>query len=88
MTIGPYDHLGMSDSALRDEHKAQDMLYPAIAAFRSACQDAMALSDTMRDQIEQMLDAMNGEEPCRKLWDERIAAARQPDNVTYKRTAA
>jgi hypothetical protein len=71
-----YDTL-LAIEAADDEERAQDTFYTALAAFRSACQDTMALSEIMRDQIAEMLAWMDGEVPCREIWNERIIEQRR-----------
>jgi hypothetical protein len=62
----------MSDDALRDERNAQTKFYTALASFRSACQDAMALTSIMDGQIKAMLNAVDDETPSREVWNGQI----------------
>lgn len=63
----------MSASGLRDERKAQDILFPAIEALRAAAAEALKLTDLQADQIREMLDYLSDSEPSRRIWDEQIA---------------
>lgn len=68
MSIGPYDHLGMSDDELRDENKAQEL----VNAAKKLLIEAAAHSGLMADQIKDALDTL----PNLQDWDGEIHEAR------------
>jgi hypothetical protein len=68
---------GLSDEQQADERKAQNLVLPAVAALRSACQDALLLSDVMRDQLQGLLDALYDYAPTERQWTEAVQEADQ-----------
>ncbi len=72
-----------------DENKAQQILYAAIAAFRSSLQDAGALSSVRHDALAEALggwdDYVKTYIPDAKHWSE--CTRRSADKETYDRRA-
>ena len=68
MSIGPYDHLGMSDDELRDEHKAQELVHMAKKILIEAARHTSIMGDEIRDS----LDAL----PNIQCWNDEIRDAR------------
>lgn len=69
MSIGPYDHCGMSDDTLADERKAQDM----VNAAKRILIEARSYTSIMEDAIMDGLDAL----PNLTAWNERIMEERR-----------
>ena len=69
MTQGPYDHLGMSDDALRDENHAQAL----VDAAKKLLIVAADHSSLMANQIKDALDTL----PNLDDWNVEIAEERR-----------
>lgn len=68
---------GISDQALDDEYRAQQIFYAALARFRSEVQGAMPLTDLRRDALSDLLNGLDDLRPDRGAWDEAINAAKR-----------
>lgn len=77
MSVGAYDHLGMSDDQVRDEYKAQEL----VAQAKALLVQATNLTATMRGHIMDGLDTL----PMPEDWDMAISEARNPNAMTYRR---
>lgn len=70
MSVGPYDHLGMSDDQLRNEQRAQEL----VAQAKALLVQATKLTATMRGSIMDGLDSL----PMPEDWDDAVSEARHP----------
>lgn len=77
MSAGPYDDLGMSDSAWNDEFKAQKVLYDAVQNFREAIAYSNIHSSVMKISLKAFEDYLCDEIPRESDWCELISVARQ-----------
>lgn len=69
MSVSPYDHLGMSDDELRDEHKSQELVNMAKRILIEAARHTSLMGDEIRDG----LDAL----PNIQFWNDEIIDARR-----------
>ena len=64
----------ISDNDRDCEHKAMSILIKAYPLFVSAMQDAAALSDIRKDQINEALSILSDAMPDCLSWEEQISA--------------
>jgi len=63
----------LSDEDKGNEWRAQRKFYEALGVFRSAVQDAQALTDLRKDALGDLLNALSDETPDAIAWSEAIS---------------
>lgn len=87
MTVEPL-YEGLSDQQKADELKAQGLVLPAVAALRSALQDAQLLSSVMRDQLHDLAAMLDDYAPSPEFWVEAVQDADNAGRTGRYRRAA
>lgn len=80
MFSSPPRRMGEADDeySASSEARAMDLFFPALAEFKSACQDAQALTLTpgVKDMFRTLLNALDDHSPSEDTWAEMMAGER------------
>jgi hypothetical protein len=72
----PARQLGEADDtyAIRTEDRAMEVYFKAEAEFLSKVQDALALTDLCKDEMQSVMDAVHDHRISRDAWEEKVRA--------------
>lgn len=79
---------GLSDQQKAAELKAQGLVLPLVAQLKSALQDAMLLSDLMRDRLHDLAAVLDDYAPSPEFWVEAVQDADNAGRTGRYRRAA